>query len=393
MLPLLLTTLALAQDDELYMADMGVTASLPVGWTVPRWSDWDLDAVDDASSVQVHLDYTLWQVPPSPDAARMWALRAADTLREEGHDRVEMERTEVVERGGVSMAEVDLSFRYQGKQQAVLRQRSWNVDGRTLHLRAVAMKSRQSRAEAALETWWSQLEASRPATDLSGLDDFATDVGFSTSLPAGWRNPVQGEVNETRRLASELLKHELDGERCFWAVHPYPDGEAALLMSCDTPLYVGVIDEHSWSGQEEGLREHFFRGVALAAAEQVEAGPDARLAFLYTLPEVQDRVIKMGVTPYDHGMALTWVVSRPKDGGDGDLQRVDSVAHAAMNNLEFSGPEAGRHPVGAALYLDYLLTYRRTSPMVLGPAAALLLLLGLVGFKVTRRKPGYDELD
>jgi hypothetical protein len=267
------------------------------------------------------------------------------------------------------------------------------VDGRTVHLQAIAMRSRASRAEAALETWSQHLEASRPVTDLSGLDDFATEVGFETSLPSGWRNPVQGEVNETRRLASELLKQELDSERCMWAVHPYPDGEAALLMSCDTPLYIGVIDEHSWSGQEEQVREHFFRGAGMAAGERIQAGPDDRLAFLYTLPEVQDRVIKMGVTPYDRGMALTWLVSRPKDGGDGDLARVDSVVRAAMQNLEFSGPEGAKHPVGAALYLDYLVSYRRTSPMVLGPAAVLLALLGFVGFKATRRKSAYDELD
>ena len=390
---MLLTTLALAQDDELYMADMGVTATLPKGWSVPRWSDWDLDAVDAGSSVQVHLDYTLWQVPPSKDSAQAWAMRAADALREQGHDRVEMERTEVVEIDGVPTAEVELSFRYQGQQQAVLYQRSWNVDGRTLHLRAIAMRSRARRAEAALTTWSEHIEESRPAAALEELDDFATDMGFETSLPSGWRNPTQGEVNETRRLASELLKQELNPENCFWAVYPYPDGEAAFLMSCNTPLYLGLIDEHSWSGQEEQVREHFFRGAGMAAAEKIEAGPDRRLAFLYTLPEVQDRVIKMGVTPYDQGMALSWVVTRPQDGGDGDLQRVDSAARAAMQNLEFSGPEGAKHPVGAALYLDYLINYRPTSPVVLGPAALILGLLGFLGFKATRRKSGYEDLD
>ena len=390
MTALLLIGLALAQDDELYMADMGVTATLPSGWSVPRWSDWDLDAVDARSTVQIHVEYTMWQVPPSDDAARVWSGLAAEKLREQGHDRVEMVTTQVVERDGVPTAEIELSYRYQGKQKAVLLQRSFNVSGRTVHVSAMAVSSNRSRAEDALDTWIrDHLEVGKPAESLDGLDSFSSDAGNATELPAGWRRPLDSEVGETRRLASELLKQSLEKETCWWAVHPYADGEAALMMSCGQyPLYIGQIDEHSFEGKDAEVRSHFFGAADIPAATELDLA--GRKAFAYELPDVSDRALRMIVTPYDQGMVLSWVVSRPKDGGAGDVDRVASALESGVRGIQWNGPAV--HPVGLALYVDYLMTYRSTDPVVFGPVLGF---LGVVVFgviAVRRRKPSYEDV-
>lgn len=395
MLLCVLVGLAVAEEDELYMGDMGVTATLPPGWSVPRWSDWDLDAVDDRSTVSVHVSNTQWQVAIDDDSARVWAGMAADRLRDEGHDKVEMVSTEVAEVDGQLRAEIELSYRYQGQQQAVLLQHSFPVSGRTVHLSAMAVTRNRARAEASLDAWHDHLEIGKAAEDLAAQDDFTTDVGYVTQLPPGWRNPLKSEVGETRRLASELLKHEVDPEKCWVAVHPYPDGETALMLSCGAyPLYVGVIDDHSYAGQDLGIREHFFGSSAstIAASTKLQTAADQRDAFLYTLPDIQDRTVLMSVAPYDQGQVLTWAATRPKAGGDGDLAQVDGAIRGAVSASRFDGPEGALHPIGLALWVDYLVTYRKADPIVFGPVLLLLGLLAFAGIKMRGKKSSYEDI-
>ena len=390
----LLAGLAMAEDDELYMGDMAVTATLPDGWSVPRWSDWDLDAVDDRSTVSVHVESTMWQVALDDDSARVWAGLAADRLREEGHDKVEMVSTEVVEVDGQRRAEIELKYRYNGQHQAVLVQRSFAVSGRTVHLSAMAVTRNRSRAEAALDTWQQHLEIGKPAEDLEPLTEFGSE-GFTTQLPPGWRNPLKSELSEARRLASEVVKQEVDSETCWIAVHPYPDGESALMLSCGQyPLYVGVIDEHSFEGQDLGIREHFFgkNAETVHSASRLQTGEDERLAFFYTLPEIQDRFVQMAVSPYDQGMVLTYAATRPKGGGDGDLPQVDAATRSSVGAMRFDGPEGAEHPIGLALWVNYLVTYRKADPIVFGPVLLVLGLLGFAGFRMRGRKTSYEDV-
>lgn len=388
----LLVGLALAQDDELYLADMGVTATLPSGWSVPRWSDWDLDAVDARSTVQIHVGYTMWQVPPTEDSARVWSGLAAEELREAGHDKVEMVSTAVTEIDGIPTVELELSYRYQGKSKAVRLQRSFNVSGRTVHVSAMAVTSNRHRAEAALDTWVGEhLEIGKPAEDVSGLDDFGSESGNTTTLPPGWRNALSSEIGETRRLASEMLKQSLDPEKCWVAVHPYPDGEAALMMSCGAyPLYIGQIDEHSFAGKDAEVRSHFFGTAPVDPGLEIPAGSDARQAFFYALPEISDRRVYMAVSPYDQGQVLSWVVSRPMDGGDGDAARIEGALKSSVAGIQWDGP--AEHPVGLALYVDYLMSYRSTDPIVFGPIVAFLGLIAFGGIAMSRRKKGYEDV-
>ncbi|HJN73721.1 MAG TPA: hypothetical protein QGF58_07300 [Myxococcota bacterium] len=391
----LLAGLAMAEDDELYIGDVGITATLPDEWSVPRWSDWDLDAVDDRNTVSVHVGYTMWQVDIDDDSARIWAGLAAERLREEGHDKVEMVSTGVVDVDGTKRAEIELSYRFNGQQQALLLQRSFPVSGRTVHVSAMAVTRNRSRAEDALDTWDEHLEIGKPAEDTSTLNDFGAPAGYETQLPPGWRNPLKTELGETRRLASELLKHEIEPDTCWVAVHPYPDGEAALMLSCGAyPLYIGVIDEHSFEGQDLGIRQHFFGASAetVKSASRVTTGADERLAFLYTLPEIQDRFIEMAVAPYDQGQVLTWAVTRPKGEGDGDLSQVDTAIRGSVDAMRFDGPDGALHPIGLAFWVDYLVSYRKADPIVFGPVLVVLALLAFAGVKLRGRKTSYKDI-
>lgn len=392
-MPLLFLVGLAAAEDELYLADVGVTATLPPGWSVPRWSDWDLDAVDSRSTVQVHVGYTMWQVEPSDASTRIWTGLAAEELREAGHDRVEMVSSNVVEIDGRPTAEIELSYRYEGKTPAVRLQRSFAVDGRTVHVSAMAVSSNRRRAEDALDLWVSEhLEIGKPAQAFDGLDVFTSDAGNTTALPPGWRNPLPSEVSETRRLASEFLKQSLDPEACWVAVHPYADGEAAMMLSCGAyPLYIGQIDDHSFVGKDAEVRDHFFGQAAVVPGEGIPAGTDSRTAFLYELPEIHDRRVLMSVAPYDKGQILSWVVSRPMGGGDGDASRIRGALTSAVAGLQWDGP--AEHPVGLALYVDYLVTHRSSDPVVVGPALAFLgLLVGGAVVISRRRKSGYEDI-
>ncbi|MCB9760533.1 MAG: hypothetical protein H6739_11895 [Alphaproteobacteria bacterium] len=380
---------ALAQDDEseLYMADMGVTAVLPDGWTVPRWSDWDLDAVDRAKTVQVHVEYTHLQVSPSPEAAKVWVGMAADRLRDQGHERVEMASTEVVEIDGRPTAEFELTYRYKGDQDAVYYQRSFNVDSRTVHLSATAVRRNARRAEEALATWDDTLQIEKPPQDLSALpQEVASEAGFASLLPPGWRAPLNGELGVVRQVAADAGQGSLDKEKCWWGMHPYPDGEAAVLLACSYSLYTGVVDEHSWTGMEQQMRDHFFKGVEVPAAERVATGADQRFSFLYTLPDVGDRAVRMAATPYDRGHVLTYAI-----GKTGDTGTLDGAIRAVLVSTTFDDPEGGKHPIGALQWMEYYWTYRKTSPVVWGP---ILLLVGFFGFIImkARSKPSYDDL-
>ena len=172
---------AAAQEDEskLYMVDMRMEVELPERWTVPRWGDWYLDAVDTAKTTQAHVEFTNYQVPPSKDSVKAWSGMAADRQRDQGHERVEMVRAEVAEVDGEPVADIEMSYRYEGSTDAVYYQRSFMTDGRTIHLSTAAHKRNARKAEEALRTWREALKPKSPAQDLDALSkEVVTEAGF-----------------------------------------------------------------------------------------------------------------------------------------------------------------------------------------------------------------------
>ncbi|MCB9797420.1 MAG: hypothetical protein H6741_32420, partial [Alphaproteobacteria bacterium] len=166
-----------------------------------------------------------------------------------------------------------------------------------------------------------------------------------------------------------------------------PDGQAALLMSCKYELWTGVVDDYSWAGWESYIRDHFFGDLTVAPADKIQVSPDGRDGFLYALPDNGDRAIRMAVAPYDQGHVLTYAIGRA-----GDTGTLDGAIRASMVSTEFTDEGGGAHPVGAYQWIDYYWNYRRSSPVVWGPAVLLLGLIGLIVVKVRGgSKPAWDD--
>lgn len=379
----LLVAPALAQDESvLEMKDLGGTVTLPDGWRVPRWSDWDLDAVDSKGTVELHLEYTEMQVTPDKDSAKAWVGLAANRLRDHEHERVEMVSTEVVERDGQPVAEIEIKYRYKGKLDAVYYQRSFAAEGKTIHLSASSLKSDAARAKAALDTWEKALRIDKKAVDLTPYEgEVESKAGFGTTLPSGWRKPLPAErgLVEARLEEGGLPKN--DADKCWLGMHPYPDGSAALMLACKHYLYTGLLDEHSFADTEALVRTSLFKDAPIQPAEQVTAADDNRLAFYYHLPDAGTNAARIGAIPYNDGYILIYTL-----GPKGDAANIDTAVKASMVSTTFADG-VGKHPVGALQYVDYLWKYRRTSPMVLGPLALLVALVLGIGARLFRPAP------
>lgn len=383
-----LSPLAWAQDEsELYMADMHVTAKLPGGWTVPRWSDWDLDAVDRRETVQVHVGYTPYQVTVDDNAARAWAKMAADTLAER-HTKIETVRARVVQNRGRGCADIELSYRYEGQQPAIFLQRSCPIDGRVVHLNATALNRNARRAIEALDEWDDALTPRQKAQDLKALPTTvqAAEGGFGATVPSGWRVPLDSERTVLGAAAADLGQN-IDPDRCWAVMRPWPEGEADILVTCVHSYYSGVVDTFSAAAAEEDLRLHLFKQLPVQPGVVVEASADKRVGFLYTLPGRGQTAIRLGAVPYDQGYMLMWGFGRESAVGE-----LEAAMRAALAQTTFSGPEGAAHPVGVIEVVSYYTTHRRSSPLVWGPPLLVVSLVG--GLLLGRRKkpPAAEDL-
>lgn len=372
LLPLLLLVGPVLAQDEVYLGDVGVAADLPEGWSIPGWGDWYLTAVDDRKTTEVRVTYTPYQVEVSQDAAAIWAQVTADRLIEEGHSEVLIGPLEVVELEGRRTALMELSYQYEGNQPAVLLQRSFSIEGATLHIAATGVRRNAGRARAALDFWDGHLSVTKPAAALSYGGAVGSAAGFSTTLPSSYRRPVGPELNWLRELASETLKETIDAETCWAGLKPRADGQADLLLQCPLEFYMGVLNERSFAGMEESdYRPYFFPGVAVDPAVAVETGGE-RLSLLYDLPPIAQHHAFMAVTQYDRGHVLTYAV------GPAGEEGLDGAVRATLGSMAFDGPEGARHPVGAYVWLRYALAYHPTHPALLGGLMGVVLFLGFV---------------
>jgi hypothetical protein len=171
-------------------------------------------------------------------------------------------------------------------------------------------------------------------------------------------------------------------EPCWIAIRPKPaNPEPEVMVTCQGGLLLGVVDEHSFEGVDPIIRAKMFGSAPVEPAEMVALGD--RVGFMYK-PRPG---LMVGVVPYDKGVARTWVLGDPED------PSLETDLRAVLEGSTWSGV----HPASLGDQLSYWVTYRPTSPVVLGPAALLLLVLGGGGFAGMRlmggRKNKYELLD
>lgn len=379
---LLWAGLALAAQDDLYLADVGVTARPPDGWYT-EWANYGLDAVDDAKRVQVSVSYDPWQIPADDAAVAAWSATRIQALQDEGHSDVTLASSE---RAGDAVV-MEFSYRYEGNQAAVWLQRSFPVEGRMVHLSATSVSRNRRHADRAMDTWTDALLLDHPAADLADLQGpIQGALGFGMTLPEGWRSPTDTELNAVRSLVSEQLGMTLDAERCVWAAQPVV-GDAGVLIACGRDMSLGVVDALSFEGVEETVRADIF-GVA---ADKVVPGaqhahPDGRLSLVYGLPAADGRSVTMTVTPYDQGGVVLYALSAV----DASAVQVGPL----LDGLTWDDPAGGGHPVSTQQQIQYMVRYTPTDPRVLGPIGGVVLLLGGLGvFAAKRRKRSFEDED
>jgi hypothetical protein len=372
---LLLSLLAPARAEEVYMAELGVTADLPKGWSIPRWSDWDLDGVDSGETTAVHVESTFFEVPINQDNAAAFATLASKRLIDEGkgHSEITVVKSGIAEHGGARLGSAEVHYQW-----------TFPVDGKMVHLSATAVDPRKANAEAALGTWFDAMKIEKPASPTTDGGAVETESGFGGALPSGWRAPVDAELGEVRKLAAKTGQAKIDPENCWVGIQPYATGDASLLLACQVAVYLGKVDSYSFAGIDQQVRERFFKDVKeLGPATPIEHAD--RLSLLYAFPKTGDNALNIAVTPYDQGLVLTYAYGPADKAGD-----LDSGIREAVVASTFSGPDGGHHPVGVGAWIAYAAAYR---PILLaGAAAPVLLFFGLLFFMASRSKPKYEDI-
>ena len=381
---------ALAQEEEpLYLANVGITLVRPGDWSVPRWSDDDLDATEERQGLQVHVHASTYQVPATEEAARAWALELAVPWLERNHQATEIEvvEAEVVETEGPPHARTRITYRYQGQQPAVAFQESFPVRGQMAHVLSCGLEGKETQSRRALQTWVESTVIERSPEDISDLGGaVSSGAGFFSTLPEGWRRPLEVERLEVAQVASMMGQKDIGAENCWVGIRPHHASDTALLLACRLELYLGRVDIHSSAAADEMLRSELFRGMSeLAEPEEVDYVED-RLTLLYGLPTGGEMVARVAVTPYDKGLLLTYGLGRPEEGGN-----INAAMQQVLEGTTFSGPDGAVHPVGLGAELSYWFNHRRSHPLVWGSLGLLALLL-LLGLKKVASRPSYEDL-
>ena len=372
-----------AQEEEpLYLSRVGITLPLPGDWTVPRWSDWDLEARDGRKRVQLHVSSTTYQQPLIDGLAEAWAKELAIpwlTEHQKGEDFTVRE-VSTLTRDGAAHALSEIAYKVQGKTQAVAFQETFAIEGRMVHVVSTALQKNRRHARAALDTWVPKIEVEHPAADLSDLGGSVSAGAFSAVLPDGWRKPLRGEFLDAVQLASQLGQKRVTDDTCWMGIAPKANGNTNLLLACTMDLFLGVVDEHSFGAVDERIRATVFRGFGEAMGEgEPLTSPADRTSALYRLPSGGDSAVWVGLTPYDAGVILTYALGTPAE--DAALR---AAVESSVGSMEFTGPEGGAHPVAMGDTLMYFLKHRRGHPIVWSP----LVLLGIAGVSLLRAQGG-----
>jgi len=388
LLSLLFTSsITFAQDAEYRMNDVGGTVVLPSGWEVMEqgWSDWMFKATS-----RDNLMMKLWLTPYQPElnqaSAEAWGEMYTRHLEAEGLKEVSVVFSKVGELAGHQVVLTRLDFSLRGEQDMVAHIAAFNSAGQTVHVRVLGLERKLSRIEAGLESIVSHLQMD--SGPLAAQAAVSTEAGFSVQLPEGWRAPHPKELVEVRKLTGPLGQEELTPETCLVGLRPHADADPDVLFACGTRMQVGRIDEYSFSGVEEDVRDRFFGSSQTPVEKGVSINVGDRMGVLYR-PPIAGGNYRMSLAPYDQGMMMTWVF-----GANITDEILDKDVSAVLASTQFTGPDGGHPTMAATDWVAYYLSYRPFSAPVIFSALGLAGLIGLAVGYIRRRRPSYllDDL-
>lgn len=372
-----------ADEDEGYrMNDVGGTAHLPPGYQSLSWADWELKA-KSPKGVLFKLWLTPFQHPVTDATLQSFAELYTAQLEKEGVSDVAVVAKEINERGGRRWGMISFSLRIKGSSGSAYYAFTPS-NGQMVHARTVAGGRLKTTAQRDLDAVLSELKL-----DVDGLPAetaVSTPAGFASTLPEGWRAPFDKEREAVAKIAGKVGEPDLPADRCWAGIHPNVGADPDVMVACKTALQLGPLDEHSFEGVEAEVHDKYFG----SAPKPVEAGTPAtvgdRMGVRFAPPAGSP--VRLAVAPYEAATMQLWGLS-----AEMDADALDAAVTQALASTTFTGPNGGQPIIGADTWVGYYLSYRPTSPLVLGPAALLLAVLGGVGVSLTRKKDPYADLD
>lgn len=368
----LLLSLTLAHAEPYPMADAGVTVNLPRGWTMSRWSDWDFEGKSPDGAMLFKIWLTPYQVDVTDAAAAAWAEADIAAAATEGINDAKLVSSSVETVGGRQVARIKLGFKLDGGLSGVIHSLAFTSAGQVVHARILTAAKNDPRALGALNEILSAMTMEKTPLPTTGAE-VSTSAGFAATLPEGWRAPLTEELVEVTPLTASLGRDEIKPEECWVAIRPPPTGKADIMLACVGSLFLGPIDDYSFEGEEPLVRAKFFSKIKeeIPAAEKAEVGD--RMGFYYR-PGDGTHPVRMATAPYGASrLMVLWGVGNQLDGPG-----LDAAMMATLKSTRFSGDDGGKPQFGIDQRISYFLSYRPTSPVVIGPVVGLLAAIGLI---------------
>jgi hypothetical protein len=317
------------------------------------------------------------QSPMSGTAAEDWSgefLKKATTI---GGSNPKQVAASFVDVDGATTASISIAFEFDGSPM-FLHGSAHEVAGSTFYISTIANKRNSRRASRLRDTLRDTLDLRNPPTDVS-IGNTLSAAGVETTLPDGWRAPLDSEMAIVNKELSPIGVALED--HCFAAIHPHAgDISPDLAITCQGGMWLGVVDELSFSDKEEVLRHMVFGDAPVKPAMPVLLND--RMGFAYQLG-LSDRALTVGIVPYSEGLSRTWII--------GSLANQASNV-VALNTMLTNTSFAGVHPISLGDRAEYLM-YRPV--MFAGVLGAFLLLLGggLLGAKrvLGGGTPNYED--
>ncbi len=378
-------------DDGYAMNDVGGTLHLPRGWEMQTWADWEFKAKSrDGVLMRVYL--TAFQVDPDAAAAAAFATSTQERLTKDGgvdFKEVVSEVGEAALMDGKTVPAVRISMQFTFEKQktgGVVYAAAFTGKGQVIHVETITASRQARKAAAALDALLAGFQLDKLPEQTEGPRVASEDAGFAFTAPQGWRAPVTAELGAVRAITAKVGEEKLDPKLCAVAIHPVAVGDPDVIFACEVYAFPGPVDDYSFEGEEAELHDRYFgrSDKPVDPAEKLTMGD--RLGFLYT-PPVAGHPVRLALAPYDKGMVQLWGM-----GGTMDDAALDEAVRAAAGSTEYTHEGGGQPIIAMDKRVSYYLKYRPTSPLVLGPAALLVLLVG--GGVAMGRKKGnkYEDI-
>ncbi|MFH1469647.1 MAG: hypothetical protein ABIO70_35000 [Pseudomonadota bacterium] len=373
--------------DSFPMNDVRATVHLPPKWVGidGGWSDAEFAAKSKDGLLEFRLFFTPFQVTPSREAAEGWFEVHKKRLASAHAGDIKQERVEITQRKGRPVAEVDVSFRFEGDgPEGAYQTMVFPAYGKDIHLVMLSNVRNKPRGREAIEAFYDLLEVQKEAEDLTALQGKAVSpAAFESNLPDGWRVFAPSEIAQVTELAKKTRQGRYDKDACWAAVRPQGIGDPDFFLVCQGGLLLDFVDEYSWTGIEPQVREKLFggSGIEVAAGEKVVVGD--RLGFLFRLPARGDDVALLAVAPYDQGVVIASSLAQKKRAA-----LVEEDFNSTLQSTRFTGEGGGKQPMGGpGGWFLYSIRYRPTNPLFLGPVVLFgAIFLGIIVL-LARHKP------